>query len=34
MRSGKPTNRVGIDKDIDGGMTDTGRIIREACHSD
>jgi hypothetical protein len=30
MRSGKPTTYIGIDKDIDGGMTDTGRIIRDA----
>ena len=30
MRSGKPTHYVGIDQDINGGMTDTGRIIREA----
>lgn len=26
----KPENYVGIDKDIDGGMTDIGRIIRDA----
>ena len=30
MRSNKPETYVGIDKDIDGGMTDTGRIIRDA----
>jgi hypothetical protein len=30
MNSGKPTTYVGINQDIDGGMTDTGRIIREA----
>ena len=30
MRQGKPTTYVGIDKDLDGGMTDTGRIIRDA----
>ena len=31
MSSGKADQRyVGIDKDIDGGMTDTGRIIRDA----
>ena len=29
-KSGKPDTYVGIDKDIDGGMTDTGRIIRDA----
>jgi hypothetical protein len=30
MRSGKSSTYVGIDQDINGGMTDTGRIIREA----
>jgi hypothetical protein len=30
MRTGKPHTYIGIDKDIDGGMTDTGRIIRDA----
>ncbi len=31
MNRGKATKRyVGIDKDINGGMTDTGRIIRDA----
>jgi len=30
MRQNKPTRYVGIDNDINGGMTDTGRIIRDA----
>jgi hypothetical protein len=30
MRQNKPTHYVGIDRDINGGMTDTGRIIRDA----
>lgn len=30
MRQGRPTHYVGIDQDINGGMTDTGRIIRDA----
>lgn len=30
MRQSKPTRYVGIDQDINGGMTDTGRIIRDA----
>jgi hypothetical protein len=30
MRQNKPTRYVGIDQDINGGMTDTGRIIRDA----
>jgi len=30
MRQKKPGTYVGIDRDVDGGMTDTGRIIRDA----
>jgi len=30
MQRDKPTRYVGIDRDINGGMTDTGRIIRDA----
>lgn len=30
MRQSKPSRYVGIDQDINGGMTDTGRIIRDA----
>ncbi len=28
----KPDRYVGIDKDINGGMTSIGKIVRDACN--